>query len=69
MSKKIPPWRDKSQADVVLHLDKNSMSSFLEVEDTDVGEFSAYVKTVMDHARSVIDKEQHDHAEIENDDT
>ena len=44
----ILSWRDKQQADVVLHLDKNSRSSSLEVEETDVGEFSAYIKTVMD---------------------
>ena len=58
----IPPWRDKQQEDIVLHLDKNSRSSSLEVEETDVGEFSAYIKTVMDYKEVMV--EQHDHAKI-----
>ena len=61
MPKKIPPWRDKSQEDVVLHLGKNSRSSSLEVEETDVREFSAYIDTVMDCEDVMV--EQHDHAE------
>ena len=57
----IPPWRDKQQANIV-HLDKNSRSSSLEVEETDVGEFSAYIKTVMNCKEVMI--KQHDHAKI-----
>ena len=36
---KIPPWRDKRHAYIVLYLDKNSGSSSLEVKKTDVGGF------------------------------
>ena len=58
----IPPWRDKQQANIVLHLAKNSRSNSLEVEENDVGEFLAYIKTVM-NCKEVMVK-QHGHAKI-----